>query len=45
MAAEQMRVVLERGPQGKRVVAVAPEWPGLERGAATGDAAVERLRA
>jgi len=26
------------------VVAVAPDWPGLERGAATGEAAIERLR-
>jgi hypothetical protein len=40
-----MRVTLEIGPKGKKVVAVAPDWPGLERGAATGDAAVERLLA
>ena len=32
------------GPKGKKVVAVAPDWPGLERGAKTGDAAVERLQ-
>src|SRR5207237_4648760 len=38
-----MRVLLEIGPKGKKVVAVAPEWPGLERGAKTGEAAVERL--
>jgi hypothetical protein len=38
-----MRVVLEIGPKGKKVVAVAPDWPGLVRGAATGEAAVERL--
>jgi len=25
------------------MVAVAPDWPGLERGAATGEAAIERL--
>ena len=40
-----MRVTLESGPKGKRVVAVAPDWPGLERGAATEEAAIARLRA
>ncbi len=43
--ANQIRVVLETGPKGKKVVAVAPDWPGLSRGAKTGEAAVERLRA
>jgi hypothetical protein len=38
-----MRVTLEIGPKGKKVVAVAPDWPGLERGAKTGEAAIERL--
>jgi hypothetical protein len=38
-----IRVTIEIGPKGKKVVAVAPDWPGLERGAATGEAAVERL--
>ena len=38
-----IRLTLEIGPKGKRVVAVAPDWPGLERGAATGEAAIERL--
>ncbi len=38
-----LRVMLEIGLRGKRVVAVAPDWPGLERGAKTGEAAVERL--
>jgi hypothetical protein len=38
-----MRVTLEIGPKGKQVVAVAPDWPGLERGAKTGEAAIERL--
>jgi hypothetical protein len=42
--ADEMRVVLEIGPKGKRVVAVAPDWPGLERGAKTEEAAIERLR-
>jgi hypothetical protein len=36
-------VTLEIGPKGKKVAAVAPDWPGLERGAATGEAAIERL--
>jgi len=38
-----MRVTLEIGPRGKKVVAVAPDWPGLERGAKTGEAAIEKL--
>src|ERR1700694_5032482 len=42
--ADELRVMLEIGPKGKQVVAVAPEWPGLERGAKTGEAAIERLR-
>lgn len=40
-----MQVTLEIGPKGKRVVAVAPDWPGLARGAKTEAAAIERLRA
>lgn len=40
-----MQVTLETGPKGKKVVAVAPEWPGLSRGAKTEAAAIERLRA
>ena len=42
--ATQLRVTLEIGPKGKKVAAVAPDWPGLERGAKTGEAAIERLR-
>jgi hypothetical protein len=38
------RVTLEVGPKGKKVVAVAPDWPGLERGAKTTEEAVEKLR-
>jgi len=41
--ANDLRVTLEIGPKGKKVVAVAPDWPGLECGAATGEAALERL--
>jgi hypothetical protein len=43
--AKQLRVTLEIGPKGKQVAAVAPDWPGLERGAKTGEAAIERLQA
>ena len=42
--ADGMRVTLEIGPHGKRVVAVAPDWPGLARGAKTDEAAIDRLR-
>ena len=41
--ADAVRVMLEIGPKGKKVVAVAPDWPGLERGAKTGEVAIERL--
>jgi hypothetical protein len=40
--ADEMRVMLEMGPKGKKV-AVAPHWPGLARGAKTEEAAIERL--
>src|SRR5262245_57731624 len=43
--ADDLRVMLEIGPKGKQVVAVAPDWPGLERGAKTGEAAIARLQA
>lgn len=42
---ENLRVMLELGPKGKKVVALAPDWPGLARGAKTEAAAVERLLA
>jgi len=35
--------MLEIGPKGKKVVAVASDWPGLARGAKTEEAAIERL--
>lgn len=38
------RVTLEIGPKGKKAVAVAADWPGLERGAKTKQDAIERLR-
>lgn len=37
------QVTLEIGPKGKKVVAVAPNWPGLERGAKTGEDAIKKL--
>ena len=43
--ANPIRVVVEIGPKGKKVAAVAVDWPGLERGAKTEEAALERLRA
>jgi hypothetical protein len=43
--ADTLRVVLEIGPKDKKVVAVAPDWPGLERGAKTEEAAIARLHA
>ena len=43
--ADELRVTLELGSKGKQVVAVAPDWPGLERGAKTGEAALARVQA
>jgi len=43
--ADELRVTLEIGPKGKQVVAVAPDWPGLERGAKSEEAAIARLQA
>ena len=40
----QLRVTVEIGPKGKKVAAVASDWPGLERGAKTEEAAIERLQ-
>jgi hypothetical protein len=40
-----IRVVLERGPKAKKVVAFAVDWPGWSRGAKTADAALETLAA
>lgn len=42
--AKHNRVTLEIGPKGKKVVAVAPDWPGLERGGKTAEDAIEKLR-
>jgi hypothetical protein len=42
--AKRLRVVLETGPKGKKFAAIAPDWPGLERGATTEQAAIEKLQ-
>jgi hypothetical protein len=42
--AKYTRVTLEIGPKSKKVVAVASDWPGLERGSKTDEEALERLR-
>jgi hypothetical protein len=40
---KHLTVAIEIGPKGKKVAAVALQWPGLERGAKTEEAAVDRL--
>src|SRR5688500_1829360 len=42
---DELRVLLELGPKGKRVVASAMDWPGLERWGRTDAEAVEKLLA
>jgi hypothetical protein len=42
--ANELRVTLEIGPKGKKMAAVAVDWPGLERGAKSEEAAIERLQ-
>jgi hypothetical protein len=39
----EFRVLVEQPTRGKRWVAVAADWPGLERGGKTEDVAVEKL--
>jgi len=41
---DDMRIVLELGPKGQRVVAGAPDWPGLERWGRDDEGALETLR-
>jgi hypothetical protein len=43
--AEQLRVLLEIGPKGKRIVASAMDWPGLERWGRTEDEAIDKVLA
>jgi hypothetical protein len=40
---KKLRVAIEVGPKGKKLVAVAADWPGLERGAKSEAAAVVLL--
>jgi hypothetical protein len=40
---EELRVILEIGKKGRRTVAGATDWPGLDRWGATEEAALERL--
>jgi len=39
-----LRVLVEQGPKGKRWVAIAVDWPGLERGGRDEGTAVAKLR-
>ena len=39
----RLRVLVEQPTKGKRWVAVAADWPGLERGAKTEDEAIDEL--
>lgn len=39
----KLRVAIEVGPKGKKTAAVARDWPGLSRGAASEPLAVEKL--
>jgi hypothetical protein len=43
--AEDLNVILEIGPKGKKVVATAWDWPGLERNGKTEDEALAKLEA
>src|SRR5699024_6211659 len=45
MMTEALRVILEIGPKGKKVVATAWDWPGLERSGATEEDALAKLEA
>src|SRR6478609_7595840 len=38
-----VRTVIDHGPKDKRVVAIALDWPGWNRGAKTADVALETL--
>lgn len=41
--ASQLRVLIEEPPKGKRWVAIATDWPGLERNGKSADDAVAKL--
>ena len=40
---DKLRVLLEIGTKGRRVVAAATDWPGLDRWGKTQDDALEML--
>jgi len=40
-----VRTVIDRGPKGKKAVAIALDWPGWSRGAKTAEQALETLEA
>jgi hypothetical protein len=42
--AKKLKVTLEVGPKRKKVAAVAPGWPGLERGGKTDELAIDTLQ-
>ena len=42
--AAKLRVLIEEAPKGKRWVAIAGDWPGLERNGKSEDEAVAKLR-
>jgi hypothetical protein len=42
---DPLHVAIEVGPKGKKVVAVARDWPGLSRGAARDDLAIDKVLA
>ncbi len=42
---DELKVLVEIGPKGKRIVAAAMDWPGLERWGRTEDEAIQNLLA
>jgi len=42
---DKLRVLIEEAPKGKRWVAIAADWPGLERNGKSEDESVAKLRA
>lgn len=43
LVSERLRVLIEEAPKGKRWVAIAADWPGLERNGPSEAAAIEKL--
>ncbi|HEX3220430.1 MAG TPA: hypothetical protein VHU77_10520, partial [Candidatus Limnocylindria bacterium] len=42
--ADSLRILIEEAPKGKHWVAIAADWPGLERNGKSEAEAVEKLR-